>query len=110
MPIYPFGSGIATIIKSPEEGNKPHFSNGEKAVDIIAWDVKNTSVKRQYSPYPKIYNDELSLSLQTYDCLAIELQSDDSVTWEGKSYSVQSVQPLEKPIGINKKVFVIVLR
>ena len=110
MPIHPFGSGTATLIKCPEEGNKQHFSNGSKYVDIIAWDEENTKVRRQYSPYSKVYNDELLLELQTYDSYAMELQSDDSVTWEGKSYSVQSVKPVEKPIGINKKIYVISLR
>jgi hypothetical protein len=110
MPIHPFGSETVTLTKSPDEGNKPRFSNGKAIVSIIAWDAKNTTVKRQYSPYSKIYNDEVTLQLQTYDELAMELQSDDSATWEGKSYSVQSVQPLNKPIGINKKIYVIALR
>jgi hypothetical protein len=110
MPIYPFGSEKVTLTKNPAEGNKPRFSNGKQAVDIIAWDVKNTAVKRQYSPYSKIYNDEKTLTLQTHDPLALELQSDDSAKWGGKEYSVQGVQPLDKPLGINKKVYQISLR
>ena len=108
MPVHPFGSKQVTLTKSPDEGNNPRFSNGKQSVNIIAWDVKNSTIKRQYSPYSKIYNDEVTLQLQTYDALA--MQSDDGATWEGKSYSVQSVQPLDKPIGINKKIYVIALR
>ena len=110
MPIHPFGSETVTLTKCPEEGNKAVFSNGKQSVDIIAWDVKNTTVKRQYSPHAKIYNDETILTLQTHNPLAMELQSDDSATWEGKPYSVQSVQPLDKPLGINKKIYQISLR
>ena len=110
MPIHPFGSERVTLTKSPDEGNNPRFSNGKTSVSIIAWDAKNSTVKRQYSPYSKVYNDEITLNLETYDAFAAELQSDDSATWEGKSYSVQSVQPLDKPIGINKKLYVIALR
>lgn len=110
MPIHPFGSEKATLTKCPAEGNNTRFSNGKQSVDIIAWDVKNTMVKRQYSPQSKIYNDERMFTLQTHDPIAMELQSDDSATWEGKPYSVQSVQPLETPLGINKKIYVINLR
>ena len=110
MPIHPFGSEKVTLTKCPDEGNNARFSNGKQSVDIIAWDVKNTMVKRQYSPQSKIYNDETMLTLQTHNTVAMELQSDDSATWEGKSYSVQSVQPLDAPLGINKKIYVINLR
>lgn len=110
MPIHPFGSERVTLTKSPDEGNNPRFSNGKTSVSIIAWDAKNSTVKRQYSPYSKVYNDEVTLNLETYDAFAAELQSDDSATWEGRAYSVQSVQALDKPIGINKKLYVIALR
>ncbi len=110
MPIHPFGSEKVTLTKCPEEGNKPRFSNGKASVSIIAWDVKNAAMKRQYSPYSKVYNDEYTLILQTHNPLAMELQSDDSATWEGKSYSVQAVQPLDRPLGINKKIYQISLR
>lgn len=110
MPIHSFGSERVTLTKSPDEGNKPRFSNGKQSVEIIAWDVKNATVKRQYSPYSKIYNDETALTLQTHAPIAMELQSDDTATWEGKPYRVQAVQPLEKPLGINKKIYQISLR
>lgn len=110
MPIHPFGSEKVTLTKCPEEGNKARFSNGKTSVSIIAWDVKNSAMKRQYSPHSKIYNDEKTLILQTHNPLAMELQSDDSATWEGKLYSVQAVQPLDKPLGINKKIYQISLR
>lgn len=110
MPIQPFGSEKITLTKSPAEGNRPRFSNGKESVSIIAWDVKNTRTKGQYSAYAKVYNDETRLTLQTHNPIALELQSDDSATWEGKLYSVQSVRPLDRPVGLNKKIYEISLR
>ena len=110
MPIQPLGSEKITLTKSPSEGNNERFSNGKESVSIIAWEVKNTKIKRQYSPYSKIYADEVTLVLRTYNAFANELESDDSATWEGKAYSVQSVKPLDAPLGINKKVYEIALR
>lgn len=110
MPLHPFGSEKITLTKSPHEGNRPTFSNGKVTAEIIAWDVKNSIYKRQYSPYSKVYNDETQLVLRTYDPLALELESDDSATWEGKPYSVQEVHIVDVPLGINKRNYEISLR
>lgn len=110
MPVHPFGSDTVRLTKSPKEGNKPRFSNGKDTVDIIAWDLKNSKHKRQYSAYNKVFNDETMLVLQTFNPMALELESDDSATWEGKSYSVQEIHPIDVAFGINKQIFEISLR
>ncbi len=110
MPIHPFGSETITLTKSPREGNRPRFSNGKQSVEIIAWDVKNSLYKRQYSPHSKVFNDETRLVLRTHDPVALELETDDSATWEGIPYSVQEVHLVDVPLGINKKNYEISLR
>ena len=110
MPIHPFGSEKITLTKSPREGNKGRFSNGKQTVEIIAWDVKTSMYKRKYSPYSKVYNDETQLVLRTHDPIALELQSDDKATWEGKSYRVQEVHRVDVALGINKQNYEISLR
>ena len=110
MPIQPLGSKRITLTKASNEGNNPTFSNGKPTVEIIAWEMKNTRQKRQYSPYSKIYNDETALLLRTHNPFAQELESDDSVKWEGRNYSVQSVRPVDVPLGVNKQNYEISLR
>ena len=110
MPIHPFGSQTVRLTKSPSTGNKDYFSNGKAFVDIIAWDVKNSMYKRQYAPYTKVFNDEAVLVLRTHNPIALELESDDGVTWEGKTYSVQEVHLLDVPLTVHSKNYEISLR
>lgn len=110
MPIQPFGSGNAVLIKSPRQGNDERFSTGKPTEKIIAWEVWNSRYKRQVSPYTKIYNDETTCILRTHDKLAMELQSDDGVKFNGYTYSVQSVHPVKTPLTLNSLDYEVTLK
>ena len=109
MPIQPFGSEWITISKEPNCGNETHFSTGKDKERILAWDVKNSRVKSKNTAYAKVYSENVKVVIQTYNRLALELETDDKATWEGKNYSVQSVQPKDVPLGIEKKIYEIAL-
>lgn len=110
MPIHPFGSEKTKIIKSPKLGNDTVFSNGKSEVEIIAWDVKNTMYRRQYSAYSKVYNDETVLVLRTHNPVALELETDDTVVWQDYAYSVQEVHQVDVPINVHSKNYEISLK
>jgi len=110
MPIQPFGSGRAILIKSPRQGNEGRFSTGTPTVEIVAWEVWNSRYKRQVSPYTKIYNDETTCILRTHDKRAMELQSDDGINFNGYTYSVQAVHPVKTPIGLNTEDYEVTLK
>lgn len=101
MPIQPFGSDNAELIKSPRYGNEEKFSTGEKSVTISVWEIWNSRYKKQVSVYSKIYNDETTCIVRTHNKLAMELQSDDSVKFNGYTYSVQSVHPVKTALGLS---------
>lgn len=109
MPIQPFGSEWITIAKNPTCGNDERFSTGKNSARILAWDVKNSRIKAKNPVYAKVYGEKTQLVLQTYNALALELETDDHVAWEGKNYFVQSVQPKDVPLGIEKKIYEIAL-
>lgn len=101
MPLNPLGSGKAILTKSPRYGNKERFSNGLQNAEIIAWEVWNSRYKNQVSPYSKIYNDETACILRTHNKYAFELQSDDSVSFGGYTYSVQSVHEVKTTLSLS---------
>lgn len=110
MPIHPIGSKKATLKKSPHEGNNARFSNGKDTVDIIAWELKNSRITNKTTPYTKVYNQDTTFILQTYSNYATELEVDDVIVWD-RAYVVQSVKPLETPMGgICKKIYQISLK
>ena len=94
MAINPFGSGKAVLSKSPSEG-KTIFSNGKATAEIVAWEVWNSRVKRNYSAYSKVYNDQTTLVVRTHDPIAEELECDDGLMWNGYTYSIQEVRPVK---------------
>lgn len=100
MSIIPINSIKAILTKSPRQGNAERFSTGTDSVEIIAWEVWNSRYKRQVSPYSKVYNDETTLIVRTHNKLALELQSDDALTFKGYTYSVQQVHPVKTPLGL----------
>ncbi len=110
MPIDPFGSGKAVLIKSPRQGNDERFSSGNSSEEIVAWEVWNSRYKRQVSPHTKIYSDETTCITRTHDKLAAELQSGDSVKFNGYTYSVLSVHPINTVLGINSQDYEVTLK
>lgn len=109
MPIQPFGSEWITVKKNPNCENRDRFSTGKSEERILAWDVKNSRIKAKSPVYAKVYGEKTQVVLQTYNKLALELETDDYATWEGKNYLVQSVQPKDVPLGIEKKLYEIAL-
>lgn len=95
MPIKPFQSDSAVLTKSPRYGAKERFSTGNDSEEIIAWEVWNSRIRRQVTPYSKIINDETVCVLRTHNPLAKELETDDGLTFQGYAYSVQSVQSIK---------------
>lgn len=86
------------------------FSDGRTTAEIIAWEVWNSRYKRQTSPQTNVYNDETTCIVRTHDKLAAELESDDALTIDGYTYSVQEVHPVVTPLGIGKKDYEISLK
>lgn len=110
MPIQPFGSDKAVITKSPRYGNLEKFSTGNASEEILAWEVWNSRYKKQVSPYSKIINDETTCILRTHDARAGELESDDSLTFKGYTYSVQSVHSVKSAFGLRGEDFEVTLK
>lgn len=102
MSVRAFCEKSATLAKNPRSGNRDTFSNGKKTVEIKAWEVWNSRYRRQTMPQSKLYSEESTLVVRTHDPLAGELQTDDSLTFNGYKYSVQSIHPVETPIGRRK--------
>ena len=100
MPIHPRGTKDAILTKSPKYGNAERFSTGKSAVTIKAWEVWNSRYRRQTAPQAKVYNDDTTCVVRTHNRLAAELESDDSLTLDGYTYSVQQVHPVETPLGL----------
>lgn len=110
MPIQPFGSGKAIISKSPRQGNNERFSTGNTTEEILVWEVWNSRYKKQVSPYSKIINDETTCVVRTHDARAAELESDDSLTFEGYTYSVQGVHSVKSAFGLMATDFEVTLK
>lgn len=99
MPAIPLKSDYAIIEKSPREGNESRFSTGKGKESIICKEIWDRRLTRQVEPYSKVFNDETTVVLHTYNELAKELQSDDAITWKNYKYSVQSIRPICTGIG-----------
>ena len=102
MSVRAFREKKAIIEKNPRSGNRVAFSNGEKAVEIKAWEVWNSCYRRQTMPQSKLYSEETTLVVRSHDSFVGELQTDDCFIFNGYKYSVQSVHPVETPIGRKK--------
>ncbi len=102
MPLNSFGAKPAILTKNPRGGNRDTFSNGKKSVVVTAWKVWDSTYRRQTVPQAKLYSEETVCVVRTHDRFAIELQTDDSLTFNGYTYSVQSIHTVETPIGRKK--------
>lgn len=110
MPLQPFGSGKAELIKSPRQGNEERFSSGTPSVEVIVWEVWNSRYNRPATPHDKIYGGETECVIRTHDKLAAELQTGDGVKFKGYTYSVQSVHPVQTPLGLNTQDYEVTLK
>ena len=100
MPLTPFNRDEAIIKKSPAQGNEPYFSTGQNKETIIAWEVWNSRYRRQAVVLTKVVNDETTAVFRTHSKLASELQTDDSFTFRGYTYSVQEIHPVKTSLNL----------
>ena len=99
MPAISLKSDYAIIEKSPSTGNLATFSTNKAQERILCKEMLSSQIRRQVSPYSKIYNDETRIVLGTFNVLAKELQTDDAVKWKDYKYSVQTITCNATPIG-----------
>lgn len=110
MALTPMNKKTATLSRSPRTGSPETFSNGKKSVNVQAWEVYNSRNRIQVQRLGRIYGDETSVVVQTHDKIAGELLTDDAVTIDGYSYSVQSVAQVKSVISINAYDYEIALK
>lgn len=100
MPLTPFNKGKAEVKKCPRYGNEHYFSTGNESETIIAWEVWNSRYKRQTIVLTKVFNDETTAVFRTHNKLAAELQTDDAFTFNGYTYTIQSVHPVKTVLNL----------
>ena len=110
MPIESLGSKPITMTKNPRSNHRATFSNGAKAMDARGWMVWNSRYRRGTVPQSTIYSEETVCVVRTRSAFAAELQTDDSLVFDGYEYSVQEVHTVEPPRGINGKQYEVSLK
>ena len=110
MPLKPFNSGPAEIQKAPKFGNEPYFSTGNDKETIIVWEVWNTRYKRAVNVLSKVINDETTAVFRTHAEIAKELQTDDSLKFDGYTYSIQEVHPVKTALNLKSTDYEITVK
>lgn len=100
----------AVIEKSPRYGNVTAFSTGNVREEIVAWEVPNSTLLQQIRTQSKVVADQVTKIVRTHSALGGELQSDDALTFDGYTYSVQTVRPVPTCFTLDSKDWEIALK